>query len=79
MFGGAVVVCEARLRGVEERVRGVPPARRRREAERVRHELSLISIAKLTAFIRLANMSSTIMMRVRMTLINLVVILVLVA
>ena len=35
-------MCEARLRGVEERVRGVPPARRRREAERVRHELGAV-------------------------------------
>ena len=42
MFRRAVVVCEARLRGVEERVRGVPPARRRREAERVRHELGAV-------------------------------------
>ena len=39
----------------------------------------MISIAKLTAFIRLANMSSTIMMKVTMRLIIVVMILVLVA
>ena len=41
--------------------------------------VSLISIAKLIAFIRLANMSSTIMMKVTMRLIIVVMILVLVA
>ena len=42
MFGGAVEVCEARLRGVEERVCRVLPARRRRQPKRVRHELGAV-------------------------------------
>ena len=35
-------MCEARLRGVEERVRAVAPARRRRQPKRVRHELGAV-------------------------------------